>query len=576
MLNMSKKSKIAIGIVGTILLAAIVFLLYVGQQYKARIKAEIPKSVQKASKGLYRISFDKVHINLFTRSISLTNVSISIDSNKLKERINDSTLPPYCINMRVKKLKASGIYLRGLSTEMECEVISIVEPYLSVTKNDKALSGNFAKTKNENKYRIAANVVSMVSGKLEYYYRKDNKLRNFDLSNINIRLDDWDTYNADNSNNFLLARSGNINVARLVFNGEDLDYHLSIDEINFNSSGKKLNARDLKLNLASTQEHFYEKWGVQKEIYDLHLPTIEVNDIDWKRLFNKKELFASTIYLNQSKLMVLFNRQLPPNPASKMGNHPNQMLMKLKLPVYIEDIRMNNGDITYTEISKRSGMEGSIYFTKLDGRIDNITNIDSLVEKDDICNISIHGKFNKFTDISAAFELKLNDKKGSFKVNTTLEGLSGHQISTQTQIFTLIAVKSMNMQRLKMELEGNEDYAQSNFVMLYHNLSIKITKEANDAQKEKRKKSFMTFIANNLILYSNNPQRGSKEPRVVQTYIKRDPQKSFFNLIWRNIHQGVQESTIRDMNVIRWMRKLDKKSDNNNATSRRNKKKRQR
>ena len=565
--RISKKAKIAFVTTGVIFSIITIVGLYFGQQYKDAFKDSLPQKVNNATNGLYNLSFSKIRVNLLTRSITIKDIVLSIDSNRYKQLKADSALPNNCFNVIIPKAQASGIHLNTLSTEFDCKEILVDQPRVSIHKNKKDFCKNYSKKISEQGYHLSTNLFYISSGKIAYTFNTKKGTRQAKMANVNIKLDDWDTYNKSNTSNFLLSENGNIHIGKTTFSGSQMDYIFSVKDLNFNSGNSKLNAKDLKIQLATTPKEFYQKWNVQKEIYDLNIPTIEINNINWITLFQKQKLFASTIYFNHTTLNILFNRQLAPNPKSKMGNYPNQLLMKLKLPIYVKDIRMNNGSITYTEISNRSGKKGSIYFTRLDGRIDNITNMDSLVDSNDKCTINVNGKLNQFTDISAAFELKLNDKKGSFKLNTTLEGLQGHQISSQTEIFTLIAIKSMNMQRLSMQLVGNENYAKSKFEMLYHNLSIKIMKEKTDKKKEKRKKGFMTFIANNMMLHSNNPSRGSQRPRKVNTYIKRNPHKSFFNIIWRNIHQGVQETTIRDMNVIRWMRKLDKKDDQKKSGS---------
>ena len=54
-----------------------------------------------------------------------------------------------------------------------------------------------------------------------------------------------------------------------------------------------------------------------------------------------------------------------------------------------------------------------------------------------------------------------------------------------------------------------------------------------------------------------------EEVRKVQTKVERDEMKSFFNLVWKNILQGVQNTAIRDLEVIDWIRNNEQEAKDN-------------
>lgn len=56
-----------------------------------------------------------------------------------------------------------------------------------------------------------------------------------------------------------------------------------------------------------------------------------------------------------------------------------------------------------------------------------------------------------------------------------------------------------------------------------------------------------------------------EEVRKVQTKVERDELKSFFNLVWKSILQGVQETVIRDMEVIDWIRNNEQEAADKNT-----------
>ena len=124
--------------------------------------------------------------------------------------------------------------------------------------------------------------------------------------------------------------------------------------------------------------------------------------------------------------------------------------------------------------------------------------------------------------------------------------LQGRQINEQTKAFTNVEIKSFNMKSMNLQLTGDEHQAHGSFTMLYNNLGIRILKKPENIEDGKRKKGLLTFIANNMVLYSNNPMPG-EEVRKVQTKVERDEMKSFFNLVSSDRLDSMSSSRQRNL-----------------------------
>ncbi|MBS1564345.1 MAG: hypothetical protein JST39_08135, partial [Bacteroidetes bacterium] len=60
-------------------------------------------------------------------------------------------------------------------------------------------------------------------------------------------------------------------------------------------------------------------------------------------------------------------------------------------------------------------------------------------------------------------------------------------------------------------------------------------------EKKLKEKKLVSFIAN-VIVKDANPGRKDKSPREAAIDFKRLPDRSFFNLIWKSVLQGVKIS----------------------------------
>ncbi len=564
--SLTKKQKRFAGVISVILVILFIGGNIIAYRYKKIIEKALPQAVADATDSLYHISVKRVSINLLNRRITLHNVNIWADTTIINQQKRDSTAKPNYYKMSIPKLQVSGIMWDKLTggEGYSCGTFILKRPKISIYKTNKALTVHNV-TQHTITREFSADKIQVNNAKITYIFGATDTVKRLDIINLKVKLWNW-SYNDESlsdSTRFLLSEHGEIEAGQITYEPPNSFYRFSVKNTKYSSRNNKLTASDLKMKLKVSEEVFLKNREEQKEIYDIHFPTIELDNMDRLKLSKDKELHISDIYLNHSKIAISLNRLLPENTKSKMGRFPNQLLQKMKLPVNIRKITINNAAVTYTETSEKTHKQASIIFDKLNGNITNVTNIPAYLKIDNNCIARFNCKLNGYTDVSTIFNLSLTDKQGAFAMNMDIAGLQGRQLTEQTKAFALLEIRALNMKSMTMQLTGNELSAKSNFAMLYNNLSIKMLTDENKLLKDKKKKRFISFIANNMILFSANPMPG-EQPRRINTYVERDEMKSFFNLIWQNILYGVRETTIRDMEIIRWLQKNEKEKKENN------------
>lgn len=557
----SKNQKYITGICAVVLLVLVIGGNMVAGHYKKIIHNTLPRAVAEATDSLYHISVKRVSINLLNRRITLRGVHIWVDTTRMEAQKKDSAAKRNYYDIVIPRLQVSGIMWDKLTggEGYSCGTFSLSLPKIVIRRTQRALT-KYNKVRDKAAAReFSASEVLVKGATFQYILGPVDTLRKFTFSKCDVSLDNWmfNERSIKDSSRFLLAEYGEIKAGKLHYEPPHSYYRLTIDDIAFNTADDKLTAHNLRFGLKVTEKEFLQSKQQQKEIYNLHFPTIEFDGIDRKKLLYDRELHVKDVYLNHSTIHISLNRLLPPNTQNKMGRFPNQLIQKSRLPLNIRRVVLNNGSIVYTETSEKTQKQASINFDNLNGEINNITNLPYLVQQNDTCIAKLDCKLNKNTDLAAVFNLSLSDPKGTFTANLDIQGLQGRQLTEQTKAFSLLEIRSLNMKSLQMQLTGNELAAKSQFTMLYSNLGIKILMDSTKADDSKKKKNLISFVANNLILYSANPMPG-EQPRTINTYVERDPTKSFFNLVWKNILYGVRETTIRDMDIINWLQKNEK------------------
>jgi len=87
-------------------------------------------------------------------------------------------------------------------------------------------------------------------------------------------------------------------------------------------------------------------------------------------------------------------------------------------------------------------------------------------------------------------------------------------------------------------MDANNYGSNGTVSFFYKYLEIAVLKQDEEENNKLKKRGLMSFIANNFVIaQSNTGDDKNKDPKKVS--YKRDPEKSFFNLIWKTLFTGL-------------------------------------
>lgn len=546
---------------GGIIAIGLGVVIWFAQKYKKIVKENLPIWVAESTDSLYRVSVKNIRINVFTNSVTVKGIKLYADPDRLAYLTTINQQPTATYDINIPKVHIGGIRWDEIiaNGSIGCNTVRVTAPYVIINQGPKADSTTKRKkTKGSNITDLFAGRLIVEQAKVAYMNTAGKDTNKIIFNGGYIHLSDWEYQpgvDVDTSK-FLMSSSGSVYFDSITYAPGKL-YKYKTGRTGFSSKDKRITIRDLGIEPQVDRETYYKITGQEGDIYTAQFASIEASGLNWPKLFNDQQLFINDLYINNSKLDIYHSRLPPENTESKLGNFPHQMLQKLKLPLNINLLSINNGNVKYTEVNKDTKMAGTINFGEIDGTIRNITNMEALWVDDDTCTISLTGKFNQYTNMKTVFKLVLSDPRGGFIVKGNLSGLEAYQISNQSKALAKLDVRSIRLRDFDMYISGNEAYAKGYFTMLYNGLKIKIL-EIDKQSQEVKNKGFLSFIANNVFVYTHNPMPG-EDVRHVTTYVQRDEKKSFFNLIWRNIYNGMLKTAIRDPNILDMLNKQNNK-----------------
>lgn len=554
--NKRKSLHIGLWITGLLLAATGIFSFWVSYHYKNIIRQQLPSLVAKNTDSLYNVSLGDISINVLTRTVTLKNVRFAPDSVRRDFLKQNNRLPAKLLSVAITEIHIAGIEWENLASNssFDCKYIIINSPTILIDGAPKpldSLTGKDTSTKKAAIEMISAGKIDILNPIVTYHYVSDTSDYSLWIKGGKVLLSDWklETGKGLDTSTFFFARNAEIALDSFNYVKKGSPYGIGASGLAFSTAGKSIDLRKVFIHITGSKENFYKEAGQQKDIYDLFFPSIKIAGLDWKGLLNKGTLHADTMQIADPSLEIYFSRLYAPNTKSKVGNYPHQLLTKIGLPLDIQTMQLTNGHFKYTEMSATTHKEGVIRFEQVSGTMNNITNIDTLIAKNEKCYIKLKGKYMDHGDIAATFMLLLSDKKGYFTVDGTAINVDAADVNQPAKALALTEVTSFHLNKLDMHVEGNEDYGKGKFTMLYDDLNITFLKMNEDNKTDKKGKGALSFLANTLALYSSNPMPG-KEVRQITTSIKRDPYKGFFSLIWKNVFMGAKNTALRSPELV--------------------------
>lgn len=315
---------------------------------------------------------------------------------------------------------------------------------------------------------------------------------------------------------------------------KDKMYKLIVGKFKIDKTASSVNVSSISLTPLLSEAAFVKKQSVQKDQFNFVFNNVRMSGVDVEGLINDFSLSANEVHL-QPLLKIFNDRQLPFDTASKVGKYPHQQLAKLDLPVYIKNLYVHNGNVSYRERGRKSGQIGNVFFSDIEGKISNVTNVKEKINQSKNMVLQARTKFLGVAQMQTTWTLPLNSSNGSFTATGNSGPFDATKLSAITEPLGLASIQKGNINKLTYNLNGNDLKATGDAILLYDHLKIELLKSTDE---ELKKKGLVSFLAN-LFTKDQNPSNGTT--RSAKIDFDRDITKSFFNLLWKSIFSGAKK-----------------------------------
>jgi hypothetical protein len=508
---------------------------------------KIQQLVKTGSNGLYNISIHELDPDLVNSELKIFNVQLTPDTAAIRELERTAKLPDDIFKINARSIVVTGVGIKEILKKdvIDLKNISISSPSIEVfhharpwnrDKREEDTSLYERLTKQAKK--ISVESVNIKNGTLVSHNGQSNKTTRF--NDIDIQLSDIliDSTTQFDKTRFLFAKEAELSTKNFTKPTSDNMYDMKIAGISVSATKHRLLAKNISLQPRYTKQQFARKAGFMKERFQISIPSIECNMINWWNLVNEDMLLADQVVVHGGSVHIYLDRSLPEGKP-KLNSFPSQLMMKLPLQLHIPKLQLRNIDVVYEEFNPASGQTGKFDITGLNGEVNNMTNMNSFIGKNHFTTVSASATILRSIPAHLNLRFDLSQyKAGVFSASVNMSNMNGDVLNTVAEPLGVFRIKRGSAQKLEASVAGNTTKTSGKVLLLYSDLHLTPLEKDKNTPGKLGKKNVTSLLANTLLIKNENPS-GNKPARNPDCNFTRDPHDSFFNTLWKTVFVGI-------------------------------------
>lgn len=540
-----------IGIIAALLIIVTIGAWYLSRHWKPILDAQLKEAIISSTDSLYLIAYDGLDFNLITGNASIKNLRLTADTNRYAQMELLQQAPDNIYHINIANLRIRQFHPRRILTERKLHIDDIIidTPSIHVVNKYHVYNDTVAADRDERTlYQRISNILRELSvsriafNEIQFKFSKrtDSTRNETELHNLNVLVSDIliDSLSQFDTTRFYHTRAIDIDMPGLRYETPDSFYYVSFDRLQIATLYRQVTLSGLKYAPRMGKAEYFKRKQQAKDMVLLAFPTIRLEDIDLHRFVRSQKLYAGSLHIDSGTVAIANDLRYPKKPTNKIGKSPHQLLLKLKQPIKIDSVLMNNVDISYAEVSKKYMKEGQITFNRTSGVFHNVTNdsVALLQDKTMVANLSTYMMNTGRLDVEFTFDML--DKRGAHSYKGKLGPMNGKPLNRIITPLLNAEVASANIKGLSFDVKADDYRSRGSLRFDYNNMRLNLL--ANDQHGEKSSKKVISFLANSFIINDSNPDANGKYHTGRINFV-RPEDFSFFKALWQSLLQGIKE-----------------------------------
>jgi hypothetical protein len=315
---------------------------------------------------------------------------------------------------------------------------------------------------------------------------------------------------------------------------------LKISELEFSTKTRSLSMKHL-ISVPRYKEMEYGKQTQGDDRISMICKDIKLEEIDLTKFFEEKKIYAQRLQINQGKVHIFTDtRDFHEPKEADFRPFPHEAFRKWKVKFMINEVKIHNFNITYSEYNPETGLTGNVIFGRTNGTVKNLTNDSIPLQKNAHCLVFLKGKLMNKANTSLNFDFNISAPKGNFLCNGKVTNIEIADVNQVTETLTKARAEAGFITNFSFVMKGDKYGINGSNTIIYQDLKVAFLKNPTQNGEFKEKK-LMSFLANTFVIKGGNPI-GKNPVRIAKINYRRVPTKPFFHTCWKALLQGITGS----------------------------------
>lgn len=520
------------GFILLFLTLTISFNFYINKKFSIRLKEEFSERTN----FKYKLSFDKLSINLITQRFSLNNVVISPINNDKVSSVQ------FLVSASYFKIIDFSVLSYLKTKNLEINKIEIINPHVSYYLNDSAKFAELFVKKDFSNYlkSISINNFDIINCDVKVYHRIDDLLPFLKSKENGLSLKNI-TVNIENNHNqkLFIFKDVDFVLNDVEYNLPDSLYTLYGKKVHVSFSKSTLHIDSLKLLPNYSKIDFADKVKFQASRIEIITSKINVNNIDYNRLY--KDYFISARKLEIAGCF--FNVYRDNTKFLKHENKPSFQALLKNIPILfsIDSIELKSGRINFEALQPSASSTGKIFLDKVYLNVFDVCNDTLTMNDDHVIKADFGGYVLGKAKFTETYNFPMNCKGESFSCSGSLSAIPLSAFNSIVKPAKHILFKEGQLDDVTFSFDAKEKISTGSMTFKYHDLKIDVLNNRNT--KGGIKSLISTLVLNNFKMNKSNPGIDGKT-RTVKLFVKNNPYRYFLFYSMQTILSGIEPTII--------------------------------
>ncbi|MCD0477086.1 hypothetical protein LPB90_01370 [Chryseobacterium sp. LC2016-29] len=440
--------------------------------------------------------------NIVAKHTSSPKMAMDFKTNLVQFAINDFKFVDKKLNLDVKNVLIDGI--NGKITAGK-----------AVPKKKTAVTGI--------QFPIVVRKISVKNSNITY----ESKDQPLTFNDLNATVDQLELVE-NNAKNGIAVKVKDYTLSTKNFVYKTEFYKMNVGALALNKN--KIEIDQFAMIPLVSRAQFIRMIPVERDLYDIKVNTISAQG-NWELFSENKFINATNVTVNSANANI-FRSKIPADDP-KIKPLYSKMLRSIKVPMYISNLNLKNSILEYEEDTPKSSGPGKLTFSNFNM---NVKNLNSAKMKGRPTNvqIKIDCMFMRSSPLSVNWSFNTADQGDRFTIAGNLDNIPATALNSFIVPYLSVSATG-TIQQMLFNFKGDPKGIGGTFNIKHKDLKISILDK-----KSKQKKGFLSAVANVFIKTDSD-----KLPESVMVEgVERDPTKSFFNMFWRGVEDGLKKTLI--------------------------------